>query len=379
MNSYYAEHDVFIESVRRFVDAELRPHLDDWEKAGDFPDQVFPTIGEQGFLGILIPEEYGGIGGDYHMAGAWCETFGELPCVGLTIGVNMHSLVISHALAQFGSEASKQRWLPKAASGEAIGAYAFTEPGAGSDLANLRTKAERSGDKWLLNGAKTFITNGDRADFVLVLARHDFDKGYEGFTTFAVDTKLPGFQVNRRLDKLGWHASDTVELTLENVEVDQDCILGDVGQGWIQASKNLNWERLMLTLTSLAGARACMRDTVRYAKERQAFGKAIIELDAVRSALIEMQRRIESAEAMCHHSLDLIQAGDDCRETVSLTKRIACEDAIWIADRAIQLHGGYGYTTEFSAERWWRDLRLMTIGGGTSEIMANVALKQLGA
>ena len=166
-------------------------------------------------MGILIPEEYGGIGGDYKLAAAWCEAWGELCDVGLTVGINMHSLVISHSLSNFGTEEAKQRWLPKAVTGEAIGAYAFTEPGAGSDLASLTTKAEKKGDKWVINGAKTFITNGARADFVLVLTRTDPSAGYKGFTTFVVDTKLPGFSVSRKLDKLGWRSSDTAELSLE--------------------------------------------------------------------------------------------------------------------------------------------------------------------
>jgi acyl-CoA dehydrogenase len=374
---YYKEYEVFLDSVRKCIEAEITPHVNSWEQDDYYPDTLFKTLGRQGFLGILIPEEFGGSGGDYKLAAAWCEAFGEIPAVGMTTGVNMHSLVISHALSKYGSVESKKEWLPRAVAGEAIGAYAFTEPGAGSDLANIRTRAELKGGKWVLNGAKTFITNGARADFVLVLARNDLSAGYKGFTTFVVDTSLPGFKVQRTLDKLGWRSSDTAELTFDNVTVPEHCVLGSVGQGWIQAVKNLNWERLMLTLTSLGGARACLRDTIKYAHDRKAFGEPIKNFGAVSAMLEEMYKKLVLGEVLTHRALDLHCLAKDCRLEVSVAKRLVCEDAVWIADRAIQIHGGYGYTKEFLAERWWRDLRLMTIGGGTSEIMGNIAAKEL--
>lgn len=376
--NYYSSHQIFVDNVRRLLAAEFSPHIDEWERAGFFPNDVFRILGREGYLGILISEEFGGIHGGYELAAAWCETFGELCAVGLTTGVNMHSLVISHALEKFGTQSAKQAWLPRAVQGDAIGAYAFTEPGAGSDLANIRTKAERRGGKWYISGAKTFITNGARAQFVLLLARHDFSAGSKGFTTFLIDTSLPGFSVSRKLDKLGWRSSDTAELTLENVEVDDSCILGAVGDGWHQAAANLNWERLMLTLTSLGGARSCFHEAVKYSEDRKAFGRSIRQHDAVREMIDEMHARIVTAEAATYHALELLCAEKPCRTEVSAAKRLVCEDAIWIADRAIQIHGGYGYTTEFPAERWWRDLRLMTIGGGTSEIMGNIVSKTLG-
>ena len=375
---YYAEHQIFIQNVRRLVEHELAPKVEEWERQGLFPNEVFGLLGRNGFLGILIPEEFGGIEGDYKLAGAWCETFGELKSVGLTVAVNMHSLVISHALALYGSPSDKQRWLPGAVAGNKIGAYAFTEPGCGSDLARLRTRAVLENGKWKINGAKTFITNGARADFVLVLARTNPDLGYKGFTTFVVDTASPGFKVSKKLDKLGWRASDTAELTLQDVEVSPENILGHEGEGWIQASKNLNWERMMLTFTSLGAARACLRDATRYAQDRKAFGKSLTEFGVLQDMLDEMKARIVQGEAISYEALDLLSQHKECRAEVSAAKRKVCEDAIWIADRAIQIHGGYGYTTEFSPERWWRDLRIMTIGGGTSEIMANVVAKQLG-
>jgi acyl-CoA dehydrogenase len=289
----------------------------------------------------------------------------------------MHSVVICHALQKYGSEAAKDRWLPPAVRGDAIGAYAFTEPGAGSDLARARTAAVKSGNKWIINGSKTFITNGARANFVLVLAKSDPSAGYKGFTTFVVDTTLPGFNVTRTLEKVGWHASDTAELLFENVEVDESCVLGKVGDGWLQAVMNLNWERMMLTLTSLAGARMCYQASLLYSQQREAFGKKIGELSTIAAYLSEMERRIVLGEALSHRALSLLNAGQPCKALVSAAKRMVCDDAVWIADKAIQIHGGYGYTTEFSPERWWRDLRLMPIGGGTSEIMSGIVVKEI--
>jgi acyl-CoA dehydrogenase len=378
LSPYYTEHETFIDSVRKLLAQELAPHITTWEKAGLFPNEVFTTLGKQGYLGILLSEEYGGVGGDYKLAGAWCETFGELPSVGLTVAVNMHSLVISHGLEKFGTTEAKQHWLPRAATGEAIGAYAFTEPGAGSDLARIRTVATKHGNRWKINGSKTFITNGARADFILVLTKTDPSAGYAGFTTFVVDSKSKGFRVARTLDKVGWHASDTAELVFEDVEVDESAVLGKVGDGWNQAAANLNWERLMLTLTSLAGARMCYQASLKYASEREAFGKKISNFGAVDHYLKEMQRKIHLGESLSHYALDLLIKGEECRTYVAMAKRMVCDDAVWIADKAIQIHGGYGYTTEFSPERWWRDLRLMPIGGGTSEIMSNIVAKELG-
>lgn len=374
---YYAEHENFIDSVTKLLDQELASHITAWEKANHFPNDVFKILGKNGYLGLLISEEYGGVGGDYKLAGAWCEAFGELPSVGLTVAVNMHSLVISHALERFGTPEAKRAWLPRAVTGDALGAYAFTEPGAGSDLARIRTVATRKGGKWCINGSKTFITNGARADFILVLTKTDPKAGYGGFTTFVVDTKTKGFRVSKKLDKLGWHASDTAELVFEDVEVDDSCVLGKVGEGWSQAASNLNWERLMLTLTSLAGARMCLEASSLYASQREAFGKKVEQFPIIHRYISEMRRKIVLGESLAHRALDVLCVGGDCRHLVAMAKRMMCDDAVSIADHAIQIHGGYGYTTEFLPERWWRDLRLMPIGGGTSEIMANIIIKEL--
>ena len=374
----YSEHEIFTNNILKLAEKEFLPHLKEWEDSEFFPNSVFKTLGEAGYLGILIPEEYGGIDGDYTMAAAWCEAFGTLPDVGFTTAVNMHSLVVAHAIAKLGSPFLKETWLPPSCAGSKIGAYAFTEPGAGSDLSALQTKAVRTGDKWILNGSKIFITNGKRADYILVLAKTDPNAGYHGFTTFLLDTTTPGFKVQRTLDKLGWRSSDTAELTLENVEVPHENILGKEGEGWIQSSNNLNWERMMLTLLSLSGARECVKLSTTYAQQRMAFGKTLSEIVAIKDLLAQMRAKLLQCEAITYRALAKLDKQEDVRIDVALAKRQVCEDAVWIADKAIQIHGGYGYTKEFLPEKWWRELRLMPIGGGTSEIMANVVIKLLG-
>lgn len=369
--------ELFTQSVKKFLASRVLPYVDEWENQGNFPNEIFKHLGDAGFLGILVKEDVGGIDGGYEMAAAWCEAFGEVPSVGFTIAVNMHSLVVSHALDAQGSDELRHKWLPKAMKGEAIGAYAFTEPGCGSDLARCKTIAKKDGNDWVISGAKTFITNGVRADFVLLLAKTDPSLGYKGFTTFVVDTKLKGFSVSKRLSKLGWLASDTAELTLDQVRVPESCILGKLGDGWIQASNNLSWERMMLTLTSLGAARACYRQTLDYCNNRPAFGVPISQHEEVKNQLLRMKRAIHTGEILSDAAMKIVLDHGDSRAIAAATKRLVCDELVALADTAIQLHGGYGYTTEYPPERWWRDLRLMPIGGGTREIMANIVAKEL--
>lgn len=374
---YSQEHKLLQQSIKKFAEKEILPHISKWEEDKFFPSNIFKKLGNEGFLGILMDEQWGGVGGDFLMAAAWCEEFGRVPSVGFSVAVNMHSLVITPTLARYGSDIEKEKWLANAVAGDAIGAYAFTEPGAGSDLSAIRTKAVKDGSDYLLTGSKIFITNGARADFVLVLAVTDPTKGYEGFSTFVVDTKLPGFSVSRKLEKIGWHCSDTAELNFDAVRLPATALLGQENQGWKQAMQSLEWERLMLTLTSIAGARKCLEETAIYVQQRKVFGKRVIDFDYNSTLLANMVAQLDAATAQAHRCLNLLNAGQRCRKEVSLAKLYGCELAIEIANKCLQLHGGYGYTTEFLPERWLRDLRLNTIGGGTTEIMAQVAYKEM--
>ncbi len=377
MGIYNEEHRLFQQSLRRFCEQEILPLVDEWEAKKYFPSEIFPKLGAAGYLGILIPESDGGIGGDYSLAAAWCEEFGRIPAVGFTVGVNMHSLIVTPALSKFGSPEAKDQWLERAIAGTAIGAYAFTEPGAGSDLTLVRTKAVKEGSSYRINGSKIFITNGARAQFVMVLAKTEPEKGYDGYTTFLVPTDTPGFSVSRTLNKLGWHSSDTAELSLTDVVVPETMVLGAPGRGWHQAMSSLEWERLMLTLGALGGARICLEQTVRYVNDRSLFGRTVGSFDLNREALAVFTSRLIAARAYSHQCVRMLNAKKRCRKEVSLNKLQGCELAIDIADACIQLHGGYGYTTEFRPERWMRDLRLNTIGGGTSQIMSRIAGREI--
>lgn len=375
---YEEEHEIFRSSVKKFLEREVLPYVDHWEQRFDYPSEIYQKLGAQGFLGILVPEEWGGVGGDYTLASAWCEEFGRVPSVGFTTGVNMHSVVVTSALARLGTPEAKEKWLRRAVEGTAIGAYAFTEPGFGSDLSRIQTKAVADGAYYVINGAKTFITNGARAHFILLLTRTDSSAGYGGFTTFVVDTSLPGFSVSRKLSKIGWHASDTAELSFTDMRVHRSMTIGEINRGWYRAMESLEWERLMLSLNAIGGSEACLERTITYVNDRKVFGRSVGSYDHTRDMLATLWSKLQAAKAMVHRCVRMINAGERCRREVSLAKIYTCELAIVIADRCLQLHGGYGYTTEFLPERWLRDLRLNTIGGGTSEVMASIAAREMG-
>src|SRR5512136_793836 len=241
LTPFREEHEIFRQQCRRFVDKELAPHVMDWEAKKDFPNEVFRKVGEMGLHGILIPEEYGGSGADYLMASVWVEESTRIRSGGVEAGIGMHGLIVLPAVAKFGNEEQKKRWLIPGVKGEKIGALGLTEPVAGSDLARIRTTAKREGDRYLLNGSKTFITNGSRADFVLVLCKTGPEAGYQGFSTLIVERGMPGFSQGKPLEKLGWHAGDTAELVFENVAVPAENRLGEEGSGFYNAMANLEW------------------------------------------------------------------------------------------------------------------------------------------
>lgn len=371
------EENIFVDSVNSFLDKEIHPHVDSWEEEGNFPSSILSKFGDNGYLGILIPEEDGGLNLGLKYAALWSETFGRVRSLGFTTALNMHSLVITPTLARFGTKEAKEQWLPKAMQGDAWGAYAFTEPGAGSDLSSIRTTAKKDGDHFVIKGSKIFITNGARANFVLVLTKTNPDLGYKGFSTFVVDTSLPGFSVSRKLDKLGWYASDTAEIVFEEVRVHKSALLGAEGEGWKQAMASLEWERLMLSLLSLGGANACLVDTLRYVMDRSVFGKKVGEYPINKDRLILSKAKLDVSKSLIYDCVQKLINKENCRKEVSELKRYICEEAFLIAHDCLQLHGGYGYCKEFSPERWLRDLRLNTLGGGTQEIMERVAVKEL--
>ena len=372
------EHEALRESVRSFVEREIRPHAPEWEKAEEFPRELFTRMGELGFLGLKYPERYGGQGGDYVHDAVLAEEMARCGSGGVAAGIGGHVGIATPPIFKFGTEEQKERWLVPAIKGEKIGALAITEPGAGSDVAGLRTFAKRDDGEYVVNGAKTFITNGVRADIYVTAVKTIPEGGHHGLSFLVIEKGTEGFEVSRKLEKLGWHASDTGELSFQDARVPAENLLGEENEGFYLIMANFQWERLAMALGAVGGMQANFERTVEYAKERQAFGRAIGSFQAIRHKLAEMATRIEAARDFTYHSFRLFLDGQDCLKEVSIAKLFACRTALEVADEAVQIHGGYGYMREYEVERALRDARLGPIGGGTDEIMKEIIAKQLG-
>jgi citronellyl-CoA dehydrogenase len=371
------EHEALRESISSFCRKELAPHSEEWERDG-FPDWVFQRMGELGFLGIYFPEEYGGQGGDYAMSIVRGESMANSNNGGLAMGIAVHTDMATPPILKFGSEDLKQRYLVPAIKGEKISSLGISEPGAGSDVAGIRTRAVRDGDEYVINGSKTFITNGARADFIVLVTKTDPDAGYDGFSLFVVDKGTPGFHVSKKLEKLGMHSSDTAELSFEDVRVPAENLLGEEGRGFYHIMWELQGERLIGAAGAVAGAQRVFDQTLEYAKERNAFGRPIGRFQAIRHKFAEMATKIEAARQMVYTTAWRVQNGEYPVREISMAKlyasRIACE----VCDECIQIHGGYGYMKEYHVERAWRDMRLNRIGAGTDEIMLEVIGRSYG-
>jgi alkylation response protein AidB-like acyl-CoA dehydrogenase len=378
LTPFREEHEIFRQQCRRFVEKELAPHVMDWEAKKDFPDEVFRRVGEMGLHGILIPEEYGGSGGDYLMASVWVEESTRIRSGGVEAGIGMHGLIVLPAIAKFGNEEQKKKLLIPGVKGEKIGALGLTEPVAGSDLAHIRTVAKREGDHYLLNGSKTFITNGSRADFVLVLCKTDPEGGYKGFSTLIVEKGMPGFTQGKPLEKLGWQAGDTAELTFENVAVPVANRLGDEGSGFYNAMANLEWERLIMALGTVCSAQLAFDKTKTYVLQREAFGRPIGKFQVNRHKMVDMAMEIEAARQLNYHALRKLVNGEPCAIEVSMAKVFASRMGDFVATTCLQLHGGYGYMREYEIERFFRDVRINAIGGGTSEVLKEIVGRLMG-
>jgi alkylation response protein AidB-like acyl-CoA dehydrogenase len=378
LTPFREEHEIFRQQCRRFVEKELAPHVMDWEAKKEFPNEVFRKVGEMGLHGILIPEEYGGSGGDYLMASVWVEESTRIRSGGVEAGIGMHGLIVLPAVAKFGNEEQKKRLLIPGVKGEKIGALGLTEPVAGSDLARIRTVAKREGDHYVLNGSKTFITNGCRADFVLVLCKTSPEAGYKGFSTLIVEKGMPGFSQGKPLEKLGWQAGDTAELTFENVAVPVANRLGEEGSGFYNAMANLEWERLIMALGTVYGAQLAFDKTKIYVLQREAFGRPIGKFQVNRHKMVDMAMEIEAARQLNYHALRKLMNAEPCAAEVSMAKVFASRMGEFVATTCLQLHGGYGYMREYEIERFFRDVRINAIGGGTSEVLKEIVGRLMG-
>ncbi|MCB0869251.1 MAG: acyl-CoA dehydrogenase family protein [Solirubrobacterales bacterium] len=373
------EHEELRESVGRFVTNEIAPHVDEWEDARLFPRELFDRCGELGFLGLKFPEEYGGQGGSYLHDAIWVEELSRRGASGgVAAGINAHASIAMPPIFKFGNEWQKQRWLVPGIRGEKIGALGITEPGAGSDVASIRTFARKVDGGYVVNGSKTFITNGVRADFLVCAVKTTEEGGHGGISFLVIETDSPGYEVVSKLEKLGWHASDTGEISFTDVEVPEEHLLGEENEGFRLIMANFAWERLLMAIGAVGAMDGLIDASLAYANERQAFGRSIGSFQAIRHKIAEMATTAAASKTLTYDTLRRFNEGEQVIREVSMTKLMTQRALVEVADEALQIHGGYGYMKEYGIERALRDARLGPIGGGTDEIMKDIIGKTFG-
>jgi citronellyl-CoA dehydrogenase len=369
------EHDMFRKTVRAWVEKELSPFADEWEEAEIFPREVFRKAGEQGFLGLKYDNELGGLGLDYWYTVVWAEELVRSNCAGVNMALMVQSDMATPVIQDLGTKEQKEEFLAPAIKGEKIAALGVSEPGAGSDVASIRTTAKKDGGDWIVNGAKTFITNGTRADFITLIVKTNPEAGYGGVSIVLFPTDTKGYTVGKKLKKIGNWSSDTAEIHFDNCRIPGRYLLGEEGQGFYYLMQNFQGERLIASVAACSGGNLLIQEALKYGSERQAFGKPIIKFQWWRHHFAELLSELEAARRLTYFAADLFNRKVQSVREVSMAKLVAGELANKIADRCLQFHGGYGYMDEFHVSRAWRDLRLITIGGGTSEVMREIISK----
>ena len=377
VNFEYSETQRMVaESARDFAEQFIRPHVMEWDAAQTFPVEVFKKAGEYGFMGVLVPVALGGSGMGYHEYIAIIEEISKVdPGIGLSVAAH-NSLCTNHILL-FGDEEQKQRWIPKLASAEWIGAWGLTEHNTGSDAGGMNTTAKQDGDHWVINGAKNFITHGISGDVAVIIARTGEKGDSRGMTAFVVEKGTPGFSSGKKEDKLGMRASETAELIFEDCRIPDSNRLGPVGEGFIQSMKVLDGGRISIGALSLGVAKGAFEASLKYSKERVQFGKPISQFQGISFKLAEMATEIEAAELLVHKAGFLKNADKPVTQQSAMAKMYASEVCVRVANEAVQIHGGYGYIREFPVEKFYRDAKLCTIGEGTTEIQKVVISKNL--
>ncbi len=368
---FSAEHEAFRGAARRFIQEEVAPHADGWEAARAIPRTIFTRLGELGFLGITTPEKYGGTGADLFFGIAFLEELPRSMMGGFCAAVSVQQFMATPHILHHGSENLKRRYVTPSVRGEKIGALAISEPDTGSDVASLRTRAIRQGDEFIVNGAKTFITNGAGGDFYTLAVRIGETDGASGISLLAVDADSPGIG-RQSIDKLGWHASDTAEVVFEDVRVPQENLIGEEGRGFAMLMEALQLERLAAAAIAVGSAQVALETSLSYIRSREVFGKPLSQYQALRHRLADLESELEAARQLTYHAAWLLQQGQPAARECSMAKLLSTELGKRIADECLQLHGGYGYMEEFPAARMYRDARAATIAGGTSEIMREI-------
>ena len=377
MLAYDADLELFRDNFKRFMSEHIAPHYEKWEREGIMPRSVWTLLGENGFLCVDVPEEYGGYGVPTHYSLMLVEESARAGYCALSTGISCHSEIAAPYIQHIGSEEQKQYWLPKMVSGEVVGAIGMTEPGAGSDLQAMRTSAILQGDHYVLNGSKTFISNGQHADVVVLAVKTDPQARAKGVSLLLVDTHLEGFKKGTNLDKIGLHAQDTSELFFDNVKVPKDQLLGNAGSGFAYLMQELPRERTAIAATSLGAIRGSIDLATQYVKERQAFGQAIANFQNTRFVLAQAKIDELATAAFYNQNVALYNEGKLDVETAAALKSFSTDMQMKVTDNLLQLFGGYGYMTEYPISRFFVDARIQRIYGGTNEIMKEIVARGL--
>jgi alkylation response protein AidB-like acyl-CoA dehydrogenase len=372
------EHELFRQSVRDFVSREVSPHNAEWEKQKMVSREVWRKLGDKGFLGMQVPESLGGLNiTDFRYNAIFIEELGLSGCSAPAVGFPLHSDIVIPYILHYGTEEVKKKYIPKMLTGEYIGAIAMTEPGAGSDLQAIRTSAIDQGDYYLVNGSKTFITNGYLSDVVVVAVKTDPDKGAKGLSLLVIDRDMEGFSRGVPFEKIGLHAQDTCEMFFEDVKVPKENLLGKAGEGFKYLMTELAQERLVVALAAIALGEYMLQTTINYVKERKAFGKSVSEFQNTRFKLAEMNAALEQGRIYCDYLVMLHNEGKLDTAMASAAKYNMTELQCKVADECVQLHGGYGYMQEYGVARSWVDARVQRIYAGTNEIMKELIARKI--
>lgn len=366
------EIEMFRDMVLRFLEQEVSPHYDEWEKQHKMPREMWNTLGSAGMLLVDFPEQYGAAGASFDVCQMIQEEMCRMNFHALATGYNIHSNIVAPYILNIGTQQQKDRWLPPMVTGEVLTALAMTEPGAGSDVAGMRTNAAKDGDCYILNGSKTFITNGNTANMIIVCAKTDTTLGAKGISLFLVDTSLPGFSTGKPIEKIGQHSSDTAELFFENMRIPADALLGQEGQGFVYLMQELPRERLGCAVQAIGHAQGALDITCDYVKDRKAFGQSISQFQNTRFKLAQCQTELEMCRALLEKHMNKYKQEEMTVTDAAMLKLAATEMQLTMVNECLQLFGGYGYTEEYPISRFYRDARIQTIYAGSSEIMKEV-------
>jgi len=371
---FRSEHELLRKTVHDWCQNDLRPHAADWEAARLFPREVFKQAGDLGLLGIRVPEAWGGQGLDWWFTAVYAEEMVTCGMAGLTMSLLVQSDMATPVIHEIGNDYHRANFLAPAVKGDAIAALGISEPDCGSDVASIRTTAKRVGDDYVINGAKTYITNGTRADFITLAVRTGGD-GFKGISLMLFPTDTKGFKVTKKLEKLGNHSSDTAELFFEDCTIPSKNLLGHENAGFYYIMQNFQGERLVGALGAIAGAQRMLDQTIEFCNDRKAFGRNLLGFQTVRHQIVQLEAELEAARQLSYRAVDLVNRKQNALREITMAKLIGAELANKVVDRCLQLHGGAGYMAEYEVSRAWRDMRLITIGGGTSEIMREILVK----